>query len=225
MKPGEKNDKDAKARLMEAGGEVFAEKGFRGATVRDICRRAGVHVGAVNYHFRDKMGLYTAVIEYSFKVAMDKYPPDMGLGPGSGPEEKLEAFIHSLLLRLLAEGFPAWHGKLMAHEVMDPSPALAQVAEGSIRPLFEYLASILKDLLHDEVQPEGRVSDSMFLAATSIAGLCLYFYIGRHVVEVLRPGSIASIGIEGLAGHVTRFALGGLREMAVKGLGNGKRGL
>jgi len=33
---------DAQERLIEAGGRIFAEKGYDGATVRDICQLAAV---------------------------------------------------------------------------------------------------------------------------------------------------------------------------------------
>src|ERR1700743_147511 len=45
-------------KLLEVAGRVFAEHGYYAATVRDICAQAGSNVAAVNYHFRDKLGLY-----------------------------------------------------------------------------------------------------------------------------------------------------------------------
>ncbi len=45
---------ETRQRLIEAVGEVFAERGFRAATVRDICQRAQANVAAVNYYFGDK---------------------------------------------------------------------------------------------------------------------------------------------------------------------------
>ena len=49
---------DLKARLLEAAGEEFAEKGFEAARVRSICERAGANLAAINYHFGDKERLY-----------------------------------------------------------------------------------------------------------------------------------------------------------------------
>src|SRR6201986_1532249 len=58
----EASEEKTRDKILSAAGEVFAEQGFEGATVRAITERAGVNVAAVNYHFRDKAELYTRVV-------------------------------------------------------------------------------------------------------------------------------------------------------------------
>lgn len=48
--------------LLAAALEVFAERGFTGATVGEICERAGVNRAMIGYHFDNKAGLYAVVI-------------------------------------------------------------------------------------------------------------------------------------------------------------------
>jgi HAD superfamily hydrolase (TIGR01509 family) len=213
MAEGSRSNEDTKARLLEAAGEVFAQHGFRVSTVRQICKRARTNVGSVNYHFRDKKGLYAAVFGYALQLATNKYPPDLGITREATPEEKLRAYIHSLLLRLMAEGLPAWHGKLMAREMAEPSGALDDVLENSIRPLHTYLAGVVRELMHKEGSADREESHYTFLTSLSIAGQCLHYHIARQWIEALRPQSFDPTRIDRVADHITRFSLGGIREL------------
>ena len=49
-------------RLLDASARLFAESGYRGASVRDICNQARANPGAVSYHFGGKRQLYRAVL-------------------------------------------------------------------------------------------------------------------------------------------------------------------
>ena len=58
---------------MAAGG-VFASRGFRDATIREICQAAGANIAAVNYHFGDKEALYLEVIRHAHACAKSRFP-------------------------------------------------------------------------------------------------------------------------------------------------------
>jgi len=140
----DENHRQTRRRLLEAAGELFAELGYQHATIREICHKADVNVAAVNYHFRDKLGLYLEVFSYSQQYALEKYPPDLGLGAAAGPRSRLEAFIRSFLLRVREKGRASWHGKLILRELVDPSPLLDKIVENHVRPLYRLLNEIVR---------------------------------------------------------------------------------
>jgi len=54
--------KDTPSSLRVAAARVFAERGFEGASVREITRRARANLGAITYHFGSKAALFDAVL-------------------------------------------------------------------------------------------------------------------------------------------------------------------
>lgn len=199
-------------RLLEAAGEIFAEKGFRQATVRGICARAGANVAAVNYHFRSKEGLYAAVLQYAHGCAAEKYPADVASEAfrRTAPEERLRLFVGSFLRRILDEGRPAWHGKLWAREMVEPTAALDELVARAIRPQSDLLMSIIRDLLGP-----GASSWRVRACANSVVGQCLYYHFCRPVLARLDPRwNVGPDMIDGIADHVTAFSLEGVRGLA-----------
>ncbi|MDQ7838974.1 MAG: CerR family C-terminal domain-containing protein [Thermodesulfobacteriota bacterium] len=193
---------DTRSRLLQAAGEVFASHGFRAATVREISRRADANIAAVNYHFGNKKRLYSAVLHHTLRSAIEKYPPDFGLDENSTPEQRLHAFIRSLLFRLLDKGRPAWHGRLMAREIAEPTSALDQLVVEVMRPLYERLTSIVRDLTGKHADEE-----SVKLCVMSVMGQCLFYHHARSVVLRLYPQEFGPAEIERLADHICRFSV------------------
>ena len=204
---------ETRERLLNSAGEVFAEFGFRRATVRDICSRAEANVAAVNYHYGDKAGLYTAVVKHGVGLALQKYPPDMGL-PKDGSataEQRLAAFVRAFLFRLLEPGPYAWHGRLMMWEMIEPTGVLGELFPQMIRPLYERLASIVTDLLGPAATPE-RVR----LCCGSVLGQCTFYRVGAPLLALIQPGTQNADPqrIEAIAQHVSCLTAAGLRAYA-----------
>ncbi len=53
-------------RILDAALAIFAERGFDGATTRDIAARAGTNLGLIQYHFGGKERLWRATVDHVF---------------------------------------------------------------------------------------------------------------------------------------------------------------
>ena len=181
------------------------EAGFRDATVREICRRAGANIAAVNYHFGDKEELYAEVLRHSHKKALEKFPLVPDVGPDAPPERKLRAFVHSFLLRIFDNGPTAWHGKLMSREMIEPSAALDSLVEERIAPDGRPAPADCRGILDCPPNHE-RVRQCSF----SIVSQCVFYHHCRPVVSAVVSRRFATgrgRASDRLADHITRFSL------------------
>ncbi|MGI9595247.1 MAG: TetR/AcrR family transcriptional regulator [Acidimicrobiales bacterium] len=85
--------------ILNAAEQLFAEKGYDGASVREITRLAGVNVASVHYHYGDKAGLLQALTDRIFDPMNERRlqlleSAQAGSVPDAAPiEAVLEAFI------------------------------------------------------------------------------------------------------------------------------------
>jgi len=57
---------DTREELLRVATRIFAEQGFKAATIREICAEANVNIALVNYHFSSKAELYHTVQQRLF---------------------------------------------------------------------------------------------------------------------------------------------------------------
>ena len=202
---GKDKSLETRQRLLEAAGEVFAEHGFRDATIREICEKAKANVAAIHYHFGDKEEIYAAVFDYARTCAVAQF--NELTSPGTPVEERLRAFVRAVLKRFFDEGRPAWLGKLVAREMIEPSNALDALVNGQIRPNSERLRAVVRELIGREIDEQ-----ELWRCTFSIAAQWLYYFHCGQVVRRLNPElGFGPQDIERLADHITKFSVAALK--------------
>ena len=200
-----------RTKLLEAAGAVFAERGFQAATVREISARSGANVAAINYHFRDKLGLYSEVLERSICANQGEVLRE-ALEQSKTPEEALRKVIHGMLQRMSGGERGPWHMRLMAHEMVRPTPALAQVINKALRPRYDGLRRIIGSILHLPAD-----DDATRLCAHSVIGQVIHYAHARPVIGLLWPElKMTPERARQIADHITDFTLCHLQAMAKK---------
>jgi AcrR family transcriptional regulator len=201
-------DRETHQRVLSAASRLFAENGFDKVTVREICRTADANIAAVNYHFRDKLGLYREVLDRAIETMCATTDAARQAGDGGTAEQKLRAYIRVFLQRVSGQGQDTWIHQLMAHEIADPTPALDLVVERVIRPRMAYLGEVIADIL-GLPQDDEHVLRSV-LSVQSQCHAVLANTVSRRFLPDLDADAQA---IDRLAEHIAEFSLGGIQSL------------
>jgi len=189
-------------RIIDAAGQLFAERGFESTTVRDICQAAGANVAAVNYYFRDKERLYVEAVVQAHRWRLDQAQLP-AWNANTPPREKLADFIETFFRRILGGPNDTWQTKLVMREIMQPSSACAEVAHSNIRPQFEILQRILRELLPSDISDE-----ELHHTAFSVVGQCLFYHVADPIIRnLIETSEYSTWDVAKLAKHVTDFTL------------------
>jgi AcrR family transcriptional regulator len=195
--------------LLASASEVFAEKGYRDATIAEICERAGANIAAVNYHFRDKETLYKEAWRHSFSEAVKAHPPDGGVSDSALPEDRLRGQVTALLQRIADEKNKEF--LFVQKELANPSGLLDEVTQEEIRPLYEKMESLVRELLGP------RRSDMRVRFCTiSIISQCINPAVTMRRRKEKQEGTDGPPGvddIEAYSKHVVKFSLAGIHAL------------
>ena len=199
-------------RLLMAAVEIFAERGFRDATVRDICTKAEVNQASVNYYFGGKEKLYEESLNFAFRQADQRYPLGDALNSNLSHEQRLTAFIQVFLHKLLDDTALGHHGNLIAREIANPTSALDGIINSAIAPQF----AMLKEVLPGLVGP-GWTEADIYRCILSIVGQCLMYKHSRSIIDRLCPEVIATPEeVNCTAEHIAQFSLAAIRQLRIE---------
>ena len=200
-------------KLVRAAIKVFADNGFRDATVRQICKQAGTaNINAVNYYFGSKEQLYKQILESIFAEYDRQVPEDFA---DQTPEDQLHSYI-ATFCKILYEEDDSGTTAILAEEFTRPSPFLEEMVDTFNRPRVKRLLKVFKDLLG-----AGATEDMARDCLVSVSGQLLYHSFARPVFSRLFPDYFKENSHEQWAAHVFQFTMGGIeayqRELAIKG--------
>lgn len=186
-----KNEKAAdqpgtKQRLLDAALQAFAEKGYHGASVRDICKFAHTNVSNINYHFHGKEKLYRAAVERAAQSLVGQIQiGGMRLALATSTQRR-RSEIQRVFLPLPLQGDSLWPIRLIIRQLMEPGPA----CDGVVTMMQAHAAQLeepLRRLLGPRAKPAlvhmcalNLLSQYLFFSALQPALHQLHPTIGKH---------------------------------------------
>ncbi len=170
------------ARILAAAAVEFAERGFGGARVDRIARRARVNKAMLYYHFRSKQGLYRALLRRTFTVAAERMQAIAAAG--GSPADQVDRviagladlvreheFFPAIMLREVAEGGAHLDRDTLLTLAAVPravggivQQGIAQRAFRDVNPLFAYFSMLAPIVFYLAAGPIRKELGALHLA-------------------------------------------------------------
>lgn len=199
-------------KLVLAALKLFAEKGFEGASTRDIADAAGANISAIRYYFGDKAGLYRA----AFTEPLGENAHGCAdIDPTLPLPEALHQFFAEFLEPLKRGEAVRLVMKLHFREMIEPTGAWEEAIEAEIKPQHEAMVRML-------TQRFGISAADVDVQrlAFSVVGMAVHYYVGQDIVNAIAPEVLASPdAIDTLAARLAHYAAAMIEaEAARRGL-------
>jgi TetR/AcrR family transcriptional regulator len=187
--------------ILEAALEVFAQHGFRGATIDQIAEAAGMSKPNLLYYFRSKEDIHVTLMHRLLETWL---APLRELDDIGDPITELRSYIRRKLE--MARDYPR-ESRLFANEILQGAPRVMPMLEGELKELVDEKAQIIRGWMRD-----GRIvrTDPWHLIFAIWATTQHYADFDVQVRAVLGPDR----GAEGRFEDAARF----LEQLFIEGL-------
>jgi AcrR family transcriptional regulator len=199
-------------KLLDVAGRIFADRGYRAATIREICVAAHANIAAVNYHFGDKLGLYTEVVHQSMRMA-ELEAMHNALDQQAPPEVILRSVIRVRLRGICRNDRPDWYFRILMHEMAQPTPALRQLIDKVGRPTFERMLGLIGGMI--DLPP---TADKTRLCAVSVMGQIMIYVFSQPLLMGVWPELKLTLEqVDLIADHIADFSLSYIQNFRSSG--------
>ncbi|RST16494.1 TetR/AcrR family transcriptional regulator [Streptomyces sp. WAC05374] len=172
-------------RLLRAASELFAERGYERATVRDIAARAGVNQALLFRHFGSKRALFGQVVSHDGQEQLR----------GTPPERLVETVLTSMLAPHASDGDSAGSGRCL--ETLLRSVGSADEVSAAVTALGDDYARALASLSDAD---DSRLRGDLALSWLVGIGL-MRVVVGRQPLADADAEDVTSLVVSAL-GHL-----------------------
>jgi AcrR family transcriptional regulator len=149
--------------IVEAATRVFAEKGFRRATTREVARAAGVSEGTIYNYFEDKDAILLAILDRLNETERRAADFEEGMAMD------LRAFLEQYLRRRMSL---IWENREVFRVVISEILVNAELRERYLEHVVDPTMNIAEENFRSRMEQEMRKTEAP-LAMRSVAGAVL----------------------------------------------------
>jgi len=167
---------DSETKILMAAEKVFAEKGLKGARVKEIADLSGVNAALINYYFGSKENLYRRVIE-NFFVRVERLAISV-------MEQEVDA--RAKLYRLIEFGIDLlgeneYVSRIFVREFVDSGPYSEVIIKGYLRRIF---ATAQKLVPPEAKMEKGREAQIMHFIFSALGAMVLFYISGPVIKDI-----------------------------------------
>jgi AcrR family transcriptional regulator len=198
-----------RAALLKAATLVFAERGYVGASVRQITQKAAANQAAINYHFGGKEQLYRAVLEAARDALANESALDAEELDAMEPDVALKSYLRQFLAPLVKRDKVSRYMRIFSWEAVQSTEIFQAFIKDSPPRVFTLAGRVVSRFL-----PADASDPEIMIATLWLAQQPMFFV---RDAERLASGplrmKIDQVMLERLVDMLTRLSLGGLKNM------------
>jgi TetR/AcrR family transcriptional regulator len=134
MKSETNQDPGKREQILLAAEQVFAERGFKGATTREVAEKAGIASSLIFYYFKNKMALYEAVFQSFFDQLEGLLQKNLSLDLDRLGQLKQFLFTFTDYAREHRNMI-----RILLREIIDNGRLVKKIAREYFNPLYEIM--------------------------------------------------------------------------------------